>query len=767
MKRLISLLLLIVLAFSFVSCDTGEEQPKALAAPTNVSVSEDGLITWDAVENAGEYVVKINGVEYTCATNSYQVQSVINDFTVSISAKAADREASPWTQEIKFEGKGNPVPTPPKQEISVAILGGSEVKSGKTLQLEATVSGTVDWSVEWKIVKGGEYATVSGNGLITAAQVDGDKLLEVQVTSKVDETVKATKIVTVVAKPKLTQGMLDAIKRDKIGFEGYLGISLYSIGQFEKLETTYTTGVKTSMDGTNWYAEYDNTSLGIKSALYYKKHNDLACQVGVSLMNEEEYFPLTDELNREVSWENAGLYNNFGNLTVNDFEFNEETWRYEYKGTDPSFKTRVLASANPYDFDPASVALIIGEGEVLGVYAKSNDDYNILSGYKGIQELFVAIDVGDAVSVPSIAKYTHEDIHDDLSEALGNMRTLESYTLDFKEITASYLTTGYVQSGFTETVTANDCYFRPYKVSYDEYGEEVHTYTPDAEYGYQKKSDTLYNSYVSDGEGNFRAARAFERDFENAKPSFAFAAEIFRSYYEDEEAGTTTYYVDSIMSYVASTLYYGVGNDINLYGIFATEGYISSTESFTPYVVVKDGYIVEACFYFYLGSMYGVVELEYSDFDDAALPEDANVEFETRNVPVSWSELTISVSAESGTTADDYEVNALNYLKEFYDDENIEEKMPFFGDPLGDTYGFGLTTIRIPGGSGTAKSAVVFYYDVPLDIDYTIDSSLKAVEDYLLNMGFTKNGYSEFTKGNIVVAPVDSSLDLMIYIWKK
>ena len=42
------------------------------------------------------------------------------------------------------------------------------------------------------------------------------------------------------------------------------------------------------------------------------------------------------------------------------------------------------------------------------------------------------------------------------------------------------------------------------------------------------------------------------------------------------------------MSYVATTFYYGVGNDINLYGIFATTGYTSETSSFTPYVVVDN-----------------------------------------------------------------------------------------------------------------------------------------------------------------------------------
>ena len=83
-----------------------------------------------------------------------------------------------------------------------------------------------------------------------------------------------------------------------------------------------------------------------------------------------------------------------------------------------------------------------------------------------------------------------------------------------------------------------------------------------------------------------------------------------------------------------------------------------------------------------------------------------------------------------------------------------------------DTFGFGLTTIHTPGGKTAAYNSIVFYYDVPLDVDYTINEPLRKVEAYLTELGFVKNKYGEFNKGNIWVAPTDSSLDLVIYIWK-
>lgn len=50
---------------------TTTESAKKLAAPANVTVSENGIVNFDAVENASSYVVVINGVSYDTNTNSY------------------------------------------------------------------------------------------------------------------------------------------------------------------------------------------------------------------------------------------------------------------------------------------------------------------------------------------------------------------------------------------------------------------------------------------------------------------------------------------------------------------------------------------------------------------------------------------------------------------------------------------------------------------------------------------------------------------------
>lgn len=722
----------------------------------DVTGSEDKTFTWN-ISHPDLLSIDINH-------NAILKTSVSEDTTITITVTSNADNSKTSSVDVVAKAPSKPVVTPPVEDIVIGLSGPSEIKSGKSITLTANVTGTNDKGVTWLISKGKEYATVNENGVVTALETEWDQNIQVTAISNKDKTVKATKNITIVGKPILTQDMLDEIGEDRISFEGYIQIDLYTSGVFEKLYQTYSTPVKTAMDGTNWFAEYQNGDTGTVMQMYYKNDNNIASQIGVSLMNEEEYFPMLDEMGEAVSWEDAGLYNSLKGLKISDFKFNEEIWRYEYVGENTKLPQRVVSSANPYDFITSSFSLIIEEGVVLGIHSQAAADYSIAPGYKAMQELFVTFNCGDKVDVPTISKYSHEDIHDDLSTAITNMQKLNSYTLDFKENSVALGVSQY-ENGFTEYITNDDCFFRPYDISYDLQGSPVKNYRENETYGFKKINDSLYNAYT-EYNNSYEATRAYETDFSKCKPTFAFAAEIFREYYIDEVDGSITYYVDPLMSTVASTYYYGMGNDINLYGIFATSVDYMTGQTFKPYVVVKDGYIIEAGFYYFVGSIYGVVELKYSNFDTTTLPEGTNIEFAVRQVPTKWDQVNIEVSSGSSSTDDDVTTNALEYLITFYNDEHIGERLPFFGIPLGDTYGFGLTTMHLPSGQNVMKEAIVFYYDVPLDIDYTINASLKAVDNYLVECGFELNKNGWYQKDDICIAPTDSSLDLMIYIWK-
>ena len=259
MKKLVSVLLIIALALTAFGCDAlfGQGQ-KQLATPTGVTASDTGLISWQAVEGATGYKVTINGQTYTSTTTSYQVSSTENDFTYSIVATAEGYTDSLPTQTYTFEGKGITPPDQPVYNITVGITAPDQVKSGETVKLTANVQGTVDVSVTWTIIEGGDVATIDKKGNLTASEVTGDKVVKVEARSKVDTNAYATKVLTIVSKPNLTQDMLDAIKDDYIAFNGYINIDLYddsSLSASKDPEQTYTSIIQTSMNGVNWYAE--------------------------------------------------------------------------------------------------------------------------------------------------------------------------------------------------------------------------------------------------------------------------------------------------------------------------------------------------------------------------------------------------------------------------------------------------------------------------------------------------------------------------------
>ena len=796
-KKILCAIIIAVLCLTFVGCgdETVEDPVQQLATPENVVCSDTGLITWNEVEHADYYIVVHNGNNYRTNTNSYQVGSVINDFTYAVIAAADEgrifKNSNP-SETQTFKGKGVTVTIDPMFEgLNVSITGNQLVGSGRSTQLTAVVNypdGNSSKRIKWSVVDGASYGSIDDKGMFTAAEVTEDHDVTVRATSTDNEEKYAELVIGVMRKPDLTEKMLDSVKDDYIGFEGYMDIDLYTFALVERyVQTVHVYGISTSMNGERWHASYLDSSTGYTNELNYKKEkinaqSDVyyAQQVALSLMNDEEYFPMTDERGDPVSWEAAGLYNNFKTLTIGDFEFDEEDWRYYYKGTNAALLQNMVASSNPYEFEAERFGLIIEDGELLGIYAESKPSLTVIQGYKSYEKLYAYVNCGrDTVTVPDITKFEHNPQtvgggridHDTLGKAIENMQALENYKMDF--MISTHFAGGYSISGFYETVIEGDYFFQPYNVSTYTYLREMQK---GAEYGFHKLDYNTYNSYyyyAEDNEGikteSYEASRAYEGDMTNAKASFAFAPEIFNAYASTTYEGKAAklYLVDESMCHVATTFYYGVGNDMPLYGLFAM--YYPYLATSTPYVVVQDGHIVQTYFFYFLGDMYGEVVINYTDFNKAEMPESFKAElFENyvpRVVPSSWSELTVINRTNTGNGE---EVNLLEFLadKRLLGSTTAVENLPFFGDVLGDTFGFALGTHWAPGGSNKSVVTVMLYYDVPLDTDRSIESSMKKVQELLVKNQFTKNQYGEYVKGDISVKPVDSSLDFLIYVWK-
>ena len=58
-KRFFAFLIFVMSLVLVTSCDINKKKEK-LEVPTNVAVSEEGLVTWDEVKNADAYFVEIN-----------------------------------------------------------------------------------------------------------------------------------------------------------------------------------------------------------------------------------------------------------------------------------------------------------------------------------------------------------------------------------------------------------------------------------------------------------------------------------------------------------------------------------------------------------------------------------------------------------------------------------------------------------------------------------------------------------------------------------
>ena len=73
-----------------------------LSTPTNVTVSDEGLVEWNGDVNADGYTVEIDGAEYETTTTSYQMEEFTKDVTVRVQAISNGEawETSAWSEEI-------------------------------------------------------------------------------------------------------------------------------------------------------------------------------------------------------------------------------------------------------------------------------------------------------------------------------------------------------------------------------------------------------------------------------------------------------------------------------------------------------------------------------------------------------------------------------------------------------------------------------------------------------------------------------------------
>ncbi len=826
-KNLICLLLAIVLSVACASCtvyiepnvDSSEPDAssKTLAAPQGISVSESGVVSWNHVENAEGYYVYVNEIENRTTVNSYTLDDVYTNSVIYVVAWADGCENSPASQKVNFTAQSRPAK---KLEISLECTvdgkQSSTLKSGQVAKFAAKVSGGTesgDEKVIFEVVNDGaatEQSRTSNSIEFKGNDVSGDKVLTVTAVCEADSSVKASKAIIVVAKTELTDAMIKALcgEDEVISFDGFVMIDVYSETDLgdevrETLVQSNSVTMRTAMKTGKWYAEYENANVGVSQQIFFERDDDgYACESAIDFNNRISRYPLKTADGGKVLWSDAGYFNCFKGLTVADFEFNEQTWRWQYKDKGSELVKNMVASCNPYDFyvdKSGTFELIIDDGEIIGICASSGKDYSIVAGYMTKQRLYVALDSSKNVEVPEMRGYTSIDDYTDaptkaeykkLQTAIANMQNLKSYKTELINISAMQGLSSTTVSGYQEIVTDDVCFFRPYN-SYAT--DESDIFTDENSYGYRvaPEYENVYNTfYYTEGEEgaySYQPTRSYAGKVKNSTPSFDFCAEIFnRGCYYDEENDLTRFIADDAMSNVATLLYSGVGSDINLYGIFATVAESSTTE-FATYVDVQkvngEYYITASGFYYSIDSQgfYGVIDITYSDFNVASISEndlDRINAFKSKPLPSSWADVNIIANYYS---EEETLVPADEYFKDYFFGKGsvpalqgiTVEEIPFFSsvDALGDAFGLGMSQkyIKSTASGNVTIDTIKLYYDVPLDIDYTISSSLDTLDVYLKSQGFTKasDGSGEYRKEgcNLVIMPADESLDLFIYIW--
>lgn len=106
-KRFFAFLIFVMSLVLVTSCDINKKKEK-LEVPTNVAVSEEGLVTWDEVKNADAYFVEINEENkkynttvYEC---QYQLENLNNDCTITVVAKGDKYTDSDKSVAISYVG---------------------------------------------------------------------------------------------------------------------------------------------------------------------------------------------------------------------------------------------------------------------------------------------------------------------------------------------------------------------------------------------------------------------------------------------------------------------------------------------------------------------------------------------------------------------------------------------------------------------------------------------------------------------------------------
>ena len=375
----------------------------------------------------GVLFLAVSAILFTSCNNQTTNSSSSSSISTSLPSSSSSSSSIPSSSSIK-------------NEISISVSGPKAVRYGNTIELTVNVTGTENKTVIWK--KSSDLISISNNIVSVTRQVEEDTEVTITVQPVADLSKEYSFVITVLAPepdPVLTQDMLDVLKTDKIEFNGTTTIDLYSIASDKYYSSTIVESY-TNMKDNFWSAAYANSTTGKTEYLIYENYQGNACQVGLSLMNEESYTPITDDNGLPVKWEDANLYNPLISLSVENFTYNKESGLFDYNGTNEKLLSQLSTSCTPYEFDAVKFSLRVEYNQITSIVLVTGEDYRVQTGYKAIQTLEAYFNTGDLVKYPYINKYTLEEEHKKyafITVAMG-----KGITNIFKDLGVDYVIEG-------------------------------------------------------------------------------------------------------------------------------------------------------------------------------------------------------------------------------------------------------------------------------------------------------------------------------------
>lgn len=382
-------------------------------------------------------------------------------------------------------------PTPEEEEpptpVTVEITGGAAtISKDQTMTLSATVTGTDNTAVTWK-VSDPVTLRISDEGVVSVLSEPEilNKLVTITATSVADTRAYATKTITVLAPKKegqvgyLTTALLEKISGENITVSGTV-TDKYIDSHASSNNRTRVYNISVKMDEGKWSGTWQGEGTAALTDTYYKGTRDnvkytitdingyvtanpdnghtIEKEI-VTKQNEVSRKVVTDYMSRPLAWEAQHYWNHlsdFRNLIKEptiSYDPSDDT-RYEYNLNENNEEEFFLMAYLAQSFTPMldsstewfrTVVFVLDAAHenIVSIEAQANPSYSgavtdqqgNVTGYDTMSVSEIKLSFSDigTTSITAKTAYDAPEHADKLTAALNKIRTATSYVFDAEE----------------------------------------------------------------------------------------------------------------------------------------------------------------------------------------------------------------------------------------------------------------------------------------------------------------------------------------------